>query len=166
MKHYKSPEFVPAVSSPKVFLAGSIEEGTAEHWQDRVADLLSDVDITILNPRRDAWDPSWIQSIENPEFKKQVEWELNGMDMADYIIFYFDPKTKSPVTMLELGLHAKEGKCLMICPDGFWRKGNVDIICERMAIPTFDSLEHVTNYLKTVVSVTPSLNINEVSNAH
>lgn len=152
MIQFKAPELVPAVSSPKIFLAGSIEEGVAEQWQDHVVRLFGDTDVTLLNPRRDAWDPSWVQSIENVEFKKQVEWELNGMDMADYIIFYFDPNTKSPVTLLELGLHAKEGKCLMICPQGFWRKGNVDIVCERNAIPTFESLETCIDYLKSQVN--------------
>ncbi|MEI8223854.1 MAG: nucleoside 2-deoxyribosyltransferase domain-containing protein [bacterium] len=151
MIQFKAPELVPTVSSPKIFLAGSIEEGVAEQWQDHVVQLFGNTDVTLLNPRRDAWDPSWIQSIENIEFKKQVEWELNGMDMADYIIFYFDPNTKSPVTLLELGLHAKEGKCLMICPQGFWRKGNVDIVCERNAIPTFESLETCVDYVKSML---------------
>lgn len=152
MMQFKAPEVIPTVTFPKVFLAGSIEEGTAERWQDHVVRLLDSVDITILNPRRDAWDPTWVQSIQNLEFKKQVEWELNGMDMADYIIFYFDPNTKSPVTMLELGLHATQGKCLMVCPDGFWRKGNIDIICERNAIPQFETLEACTDYLRTQVT--------------
>ena len=150
--HIKAPEMVPSVSTPKIFLAGSIEEGTAEHWQDHVVNLFSGSAVTILNPRRDAWDPTWVQSIANPEFKKQVEWELNGLDSADYIIFYFDPRTKSPVTMLELGLHAKEGKCFMVCPDGFWRKGNVDIVCERLAIPQFATVESCVEYIKSQIA--------------
>lgn len=148
MIQFKAPVAIPTATPPKVFLAGSIEEGIAEYWQDHVVHLLKDTDIAILNPRRDTWDHAWVQSIQNLEFKKQVEWELNGLDMADYIIFYFDPKTKSPVTMLELGLHARKGKCLMVCPDGFWKKGNVDILCERLAIPQFATLETCVEYLQ------------------
>lgn len=151
MIEFKAPAVIPTATFPKVFLAGSIEEGTAELWQDHVVRLFAETDIAILNPRRDAWDPSWVQIIENLEFKKQVEWELNGLDISDYIIFYFDPKTKSPVTMLELGLHATTGKCLMICPHGFWRKGNIDIVCERNAIPQFETLEACVDYIKTQV---------------
>ena len=148
MAHFKAPQEIPAVSGPKIFLAGSIEEGVAEEWQDRAARLLADSDVVILNPRRDEWDPSWEQRIDNVEFRRQVEWELNGMDMADWIVFYFDPATRSPVTLLELGLHAQSGRCLMVCPDGFWRKGNVDIVCERYAVPQFATLDACIGFLK------------------
>lgn len=33
-----------------MFLAGSIEMGTAQNWQDRVISDLNDTDIVILNP--------------------------------------------------------------------------------------------------------------------
>ena len=46
-------------------------------------------DIIFLNPRRDKWDSSWEQSITNPEFKLQVDWELDGLEMADLIIIFF-----------------------------------------------------------------------------
>src|SRR5262249_52806894 len=59
-----------------VFLAGSIEMGTASAWQDALTAALADRDLVILNPRRDAWDASWSQSIDNPMFREQVEWEL------------------------------------------------------------------------------------------
>ena len=49
---------------------------------------------------------------------------------------YFDPNTKSPVSLLELGLYAHTGKLRVCCPDGFWRKGNVDVICARFGIKT------------------------------
>ncbi|HEX2901441.1 MAG TPA: nucleoside 2-deoxyribosyltransferase domain-containing protein, partial [Bacteroidia bacterium] len=51
------------------------------------------------------------------------------MERAELIVMYLDPATKSPVSLLELGLHANSGKLVVCCPDGFWRKGNVDITC-------------------------------------
>lgn len=59
-------------------------------------------------------------------------------DAADIIAVYFDPNTLSPITLLELGLHAASGKLIVCCPDGFWRKGNVRIVCERFNIPLFN----------------------------
>lgn len=127
---------------PWVFLAGSIEMGTAENWQSRLITQLKDIEGTIWNPRRDAWDPSWEQQASNPQFREQVEWELNYLEAADRIWMYFDPTTKSPVTLLELGLLAWGVVSLTVCcPDGFWRKGNVEIVCEKYQIPlvhTFD----------------------------
>ena len=47
---------------------------------------------------------------------------------------YFDPETKSPITLLELGLYARSGKLVVCCPHGFWRRGNVDIVCDRYGV--------------------------------
>src|SRR6478735_6671853 len=85
------------------FQAGSIEMGVAENWQDRMATIFKDMNITFLNPRRDEWDSSWVQSIDNKMFRDQVEWELNGLMAADFVPMYFDPATKSPISLLELG---------------------------------------------------------------
>jgi hypothetical protein len=122
-----------------IFLAGSIEMGTAEKWQDIVTSKLS-TNYNIINPRRDDWDSSWTQDYDNPQFYQQVSWELNGLELADEILFYFDPNTRSPITLLELGLFARSGKCSVICPKGFWRKGNVDIVCNRYNVRIYDNL--------------------------
>ena len=135
-----------------IFLAGSIEMGIAENWQDKVIHLLQDENVLILNPRRLDWDSSWVQSIENSKFKEQVEWELDALDMADKIILYFDPKTKSPISLLELGLFADSGKMIVCCPDGFWRKGNVDIVCKRYKIRQIKNLNEIVEALKHVDS--------------
>ncbi len=118
-----------------VFLAGSIEMGAAAQWQRQVTEALDDLPITILNPRRDEWDASWVQSIANPQFREQVEWELEAQERASLIGMYFATATKAPVTLLELGLFARSGKLIVCCPDGFWRKGNVEVVCARYSVP-------------------------------
>lgn len=124
----------------KVFLAGSIEMGAAEDWQRLAEEALSDCEVTIFNPRRDDWDSSWEQRIHNPEFNHQVNWEMDRLEEADHILMYFAPNTKSPISLLELGLHAKDEKLIVVCPDGFWRKGNVEIVCRREGIWLYESL--------------------------
>jgi hypothetical protein len=132
----------------RVFLAGSIEMGIAPHWQKRIEDEFSNRDDVLLyNPRREDWDSSWIQTIENPQFREQVSWELAAMEAADLIIMYFAPDTQAPVTLLELGLHARFGKLVVCCPEGFWRKGNVDIVCQRYSISRADSLEQLIEFI-------------------
>jgi len=122
-----------------VFLAGSIEMGVAENWQDRMSNHFKDYNITFLNPRRDEWDNTWIQSIDNKVFRDQVEWELNGLSEADYVVMYFDPKTKSPISLLELGLMAYTGRIVVCCPDDFYRRANVEIVCNRFDIPMYNN---------------------------
>ena len=127
-----------------VFLAGSIEMGKAENWQETIENELEKFkDICIYNPRRDDWDSSWKQEITHPQFNQQVNWELDALEKADLIVFYFSPETQSPITLLELGLFARSGKLVVCCPQGFWRKGNVDIICEKFAIPQVDSIDEL-----------------------
>lgn len=105
------------------------------------------LDITFLNPRRKNWDASWKESVENPQFKEQVNWELNALELADWIIFYFDKATKSPITLLELGLFATSKKLMVCCPEGYWKKGNVDIVCQRNQIPQVDNLKALIAWL-------------------
>ena len=57
---------------------------------------------------------------------------------------YFSPKTISPISLLEFGLHARSQKLIVICPDGYSRKGNVYIVCEHYNILQFSTLEEAT----------------------
>lgn len=130
-----------AANATVVFLAGSIEMGSATDWQAALTAALAArlVDhaghVVVLNPRRDAWDASWRQAIDEPRFREQVEWELDGLDRAGVIAMWFAPETRAPITLLELGLHARGGKLVVGCPDGFWRKGNVEVVCARFGVP-------------------------------
>lgn len=142
MIELKAPQNRDDISGPIIFLAGSIEMGNAELWQDKVSSALSEYECTILNPRRDDWDSSWEQTIKNDNFREQVEWELSSLDMSDIIFFYFDPNTKSPISLMELGKYIDEGKKLfVVCPDGFWRKGNVEIICNKYNQELYNDLD-------------------------
>ena len=123
-----------------VFLAGSIEMGQAENWQQRLSQavLAESPEIVVANPRRPKWDASWEQSIDNPVFREQVDWELDHLDRADLAVFYFQPGTRSPVTLLELGHRLAGPKArdtLVCCPEGFWRRGNVEVVCARAGLP-------------------------------
>lgn len=143
----KPPAPLRIINRPSVFLAGSIEMGQAEDWQTQLIRELHDCQGTILNPRRDEWNASWVQSIDNPPFREQVEWELAAQEQADLIAMYFAPTTKAPITLLELGLFARSGKLAVCCPDGFWRQGNVKIVCQRYGIPLVPNLAELLEWV-------------------
>jgi hypothetical protein len=138
------------ILGPSIFLGGSIEMDTAEKWQDKIVEALTGYYVTILNPRRDNWNTLIKQSISDPDFSEQVNWELNALDAASIIIFYFDPNTLAPITLMELGLMVGKGKknILVCCPDGYWRKGNVEILCNREGILSFNTFDELVDYLK------------------
>lgn len=145
----KPPHKLPSSFQQRsIFLAGSIEMGKAGDWQEEVSQSLSSYDLTILNPRRDQWDNSWEQSIDNPQFKEQVEWELEGLERADFRFFHFEAGTKSPITLMELGLCANMDNVVVHCAEGFWRKGNVDIVCARYGVERASSLQAAIAWLK------------------
>lgn len=149
MNVIKAPNEVNEYETNVMFLAGSIEMGTAINWQDELTNHFENSDITFLNPRRDDWDSSWTQSIDNDEFREQVLWELSGIENSDLVVFVFDPNTKSPITLLELGLVAGMGKqAVVYCPEGFWRKGNVDIVAKVYDLDVVNSLEELVAYIR------------------
>jgi hypothetical protein len=135
-----------------VFLAGAIDMGEAEDWQNTVCSKLADlVGLRILNPRRSAWDSSWKQEMLNPLFKEQVDWELNGLDVADLIVVVFTEHCKAPISFMELGLHVNDN-IIVCCHPNFYRKGNVDIVCERYDIPVYNTLDELVSAIRQAES--------------
>lgn len=139
----KAPLVVKASPHKKtVFLAGSIEMGAAEHWQERVVRMLADQRVVCFNPRRDDWDDTWIQDISCAPFNEQVNWELDHIHLADQVLIYFAPDTKAPITLAELGYClGADFDPVVVCPPGFYRRGNVQIMCNRCHVQVHDTLE-------------------------
>ncbi len=139
-------------NSITIFLAGSIEMGSAKNWQSEVEEYLKNKSVTIFNPRRESWDSSWVQRQSNPTFNEQVNWEMNRLEEANIIFMNFIAETKSPITLLELGAHLNDGKLIVCCPEEFWRVGNVEIVCTRNNIPFFYKMEDALGALETKIS--------------
>ena len=148
---YRAPEKYPNDGRKKIFLAGSIEMGVAIEWQKIFEEELKNEDVIILNPRRLDWDSTWEQTMDNPLFVEQVDWELSSLDDSDIIVMFIDPNTKSPITLIELGLHVKSGKLVVCCPEGFWKKGNVDITCNKYGAKNVQSIEELLKEVKKLL---------------
>lgn len=153
--HVKPPHRVER--QKRLFLAGSIEQGTAELWQDEIARKLEGKDVVVLNPRRDDWNPDWVQSLDNPNFVEQLDWEISELDAASYVAFYFQPGTKSPISIGEFYYLLPRVAMGLVhvavcCPEGFWRKGNIDFMAKKFGVPAFDGLEGLTKWAVHVAS--------------
>ena len=148
MIEVKAPNKSLILGFKSLFLAGSIEMGAAEKWQSKLVRELSDIEnLIVYNPRRDDWDSSWKQEKTNPQFTEQVRWELEHICRSDVVVFYFDKNTKSPITLMELGMigglnmsHLGHN-AFVYCPDGFYRKGNVDITSDYLGIPVYEDYD-------------------------
>lgn len=158
MKVFKPPNSYPRLEeeyphTPVVFLAGSIEMDTAEKWQDKLIGRFEGVNVVFLNPRRDNWNNSIPQTIENIDFLTQLNWEFYGLEESHMIFMYFSPNTKSPISLLELGLCAATKRMIVVCPKEFWRRGNVEFICMKYGISLYDTFNEGTDALERYLGV-------------
>lgn len=133
---------------PTIFLAGSIDMGQAANWQQEIMRVCEPYDVTIYNPRRTDWDSSWTQSLDNDQFVEQVEWELDNLNGVNLAIFYFDPSGPAPITLMEVGAFAVPDCSVICCPDGYWRKGNVEVFARWMGVPSVESLDDLKLYVE------------------
>lgn len=156
MIELKPPTYIDIPQeSFKIFLAGSIEMDKAEEWQRKIIDAIKDTpcakELVIFNPRRDKWDNSWKQSMEDINFATQVNWELDHLLTADLILMYLQPGTVSPISLLEYGLAAQGKLMYVLCPEGFHRKGNIDVTSHYFSIPLVKNMDELIEITKNLI---------------
>jgi hypothetical protein len=145
-QHQSQVIYAPSEDAPRglrsVFLAGTTSKVDPTDWREILSSMLAHTSITIYNPYRPDWDASWREDINFTPFREQVEWELSKQEAADMVVLYFHPDTQAPVSLLEFGLCAKEpGKAIVYCPEGYWKRGNVQVVCRKMGVEIVDSIE-------------------------
>ena len=140
-----SPLPPPRHGQTFIFLAGSTTTTSSTPWRtalihDLSHHFITPPSITILNPHRSDWDSTWTESPAFAPWAEQVSWELNAQELADIIVFYFDPDTQAPISLMELGLFVKSGKCVVCCPERYWKWGYVTLVCKRWGVEVVGTL--------------------------
>lgn len=138
--------YAPFKEAPRgvksVFLAGTTSKVDTTDWRENLSASLANHPVTIFNPYRADWDSTWREDINFAPYREQVEWELSKQDEADMVVIYFHPATQAPVSLLEFGLCARvPGKAIVLCPEGYWKRGNVQIVCEKLGVEMVNSLD-------------------------
>ncbi|KAF1733294.1 hypothetical protein CRV24_007193 [Beauveria bassiana] len=141
-----APSQEPPRGVQSVFFAGTTSKVDSTDWRDTLAALLSAHPITIYNPYRADWDSTWREDVDFAPYREQVEWELDKQEKADTVIVYFHPATQAPISLIEFGLSARiPGKMIVLCPEGYWKRGNVQIVCQKYGIEMVRSIEELGN---------------------
>jgi hypothetical protein len=156
------PPSRPTITTPSIILYGAIQSSSPD-WQTSLSTSLSDIPIAILNPDRSDWDSTWVEDISFPAFTEQVEWEMDYAQIVDVIVFYFAPEALTPITLLELGMYAGTGKAIVCCPEGFYKRGNVQIVCKRYGIEMLGSLEELQERVRARLMEKLEISAGEVS---
>lgn len=132
--------------STTIFLAGTIDNGDSSNWQEELIEKCKDLDVVFFNPRRKNWNGTLLSS----QLEYQIKWEQEHLDRADYIVMCLLDNSKSPISLLELGLYAQSGKLLVFCNKAFYRYDNVRLTCHKYDIPLYPfDLNLIKDILKT-----------------
>jgi len=138
-----------------VFLSGAIDMGGAERWQDELIKIMEPVvppSTLVLNPRRDDWDDTWVQSMSDWRFAQQVRWELQSIAQSALVLVCLPEHSKAPITLLELGLMTSRSieepyrGVAVYCHPGFYRAGNVAAVCEFGGFKQVSSLSELATF--------------------
>lgn len=136
-------------STHRLFLAGAIDNGEAEQWQEVVFNAINpEVDVVVYNPRRDDWDAN-----ASEEFiTEQIKWELRHIYRSNLILVYIPGSSKAPITLLELGIALGMDKNVLVyCEPEYYRYLNVRVTCEYNGINVItdkvELFEKLNNYL-------------------
>ena len=126
------------LNAKSVFLAGTIDNGDSLNWQDKVIIELINLGVSceVFNQRREHWNPNPTKE----EMEKQIKWEQEHLDKADIIVIVLLDDSKSPISLLELGLYAKTKKLVVFCTPNFYRWDNVRLTCEKYNIELVQDL--------------------------
>lgn len=116
-----------------IFLAGTIDNGDSINWQKKLIDKFKNTNIKIYNPRREHWN----KDATKKDLEYQIKWEQEHLDNADLIVMVLSDNSKSPISLLELGLYATSKKLLVFCTDKFYRFDNIRLTCEKYDISLF-----------------------------
>lgn len=120
-----------------IFLGGTIDNGDSFNHQDALISELKKSEtkhpLCIYNPRRSEW-PS---ADAHDEIDKQINWELFHLEKSNLIVMNILANSKSPISLMEIGLFAKEGKLMVFCPKTFYRYDNVRVVCNRYNVPLY-----------------------------
>ena len=64
----------------------------------------------------------------------QIKWEQDYLDKANVIAMVLLDDSKSPISLLEMGLYANTDKLIVFCTPNFYRWDNVRLTCEKYHI--------------------------------
>lgn len=137
------------LDTKSIFLAGTIDNGDSMNWQDKVINELINLgvkNLEIYNPRREHWN-----SNSKEELEKQIKWEQDHLDAANIIVMVLLDDSKSPISLLELGLYAKSKKLIVFCTPNFYRWDNVRLTCEKYNIELIQDVNQLT-ITNTIIS--------------
>lgn len=134
------------IIGPSVFLAGPTPRtSTAPPWRaDFIRSLLNaGFRGTIISPEHEHYT-------ENYDYDKQIEWEMEGLQKADMIVFWVPRDLKEMpgfTTNIEFGEWMKSGKVVLGYPEWAEKMKYMQYKAEKFNIPVFHDDNMMCKYI-------------------
>tara|TARA_Y100000310_G_scaffold91693_5_gene89179 strand:- start:4195 stop:4701 length:507 start_codon:yes stop_codon:yes gene_type:complete len=155
MKPIFVPDAIPA-DGPTIFLAGPTPRNPdiCPTWRKRALELLAGFEGNVIIPETKDW--GW-----HGDWDFQVEWEEEGLRVADVIVFWVprdltvhtavavDESADAAIgfggftTNIEFGRWMDSGKVVFGAPKGAPKTGYMRYYCRKLAIPMSERLDVV-----------------------
>ena len=140
---YTAPAYIPRENIYTLFLAGAIDMGRAENWQQAViAGLESRDDLIILNPRRVAFNNM------SPELAdEQMLWEFDALERANTVFMWFPGNSTAHTSFFEAGFYWQSGKLFVGADPQYHRYRYLQLMADRYRIELHSSLSMMIDRL-------------------
>jgi len=151
MKYVEAPEEFENRDTT-VFLAGGISG--CPDWQKEFVEMLKYTNVVLFNPRRENFPMG-----DRSEGRRQILWEVEYLNKADIVIFWFPMETICPIVLFELGSYSMIDKPIFVgVHPEYSRRFDVDIqlMIRRPDVVIVDSLEALAEQLRCYVDVKES----------
>lgn len=64
---------------------------------------------------------------------------------ASVVVVYFGGVSDAPISLLEFGLCAASGRCVVYIDREYRKRGNVEAVCERLGVPIAETQSGLTH---------------------
>ena len=142
---FTSKDILPLKEKNKsyYFLAGSMDFNSGDSWREKVVNELKE-SVCIFDPTRIEHN-----DFSDAQMKEHIEWELDALALSDRILLNLLPSSKSPISLVELGLYVESAKLIVVCPESFYQRRYIETICNKYDTVLFDNLDEGIEYIKT-----------------
>jgi len=123
-------------SEKYVFLAGSIDNSYFGDWRKKIIKKI-ETKVNVFDPTNKKHN-----SLSNAEMKSHILWELDALAISDKILLNFLPDSKSPISLVELGLYVASNKLIVVCPIEFYKSSYVYTLCKKYDTPIYDTINN------------------------
>ena len=147
MIEYNSPDVYDA-GPGSIFLGGSMTE--TNDWREHFIEGFKSYDVSFLSPYRKNQPNITDENLDlnDPAIIEHIKWVNNAIDDAWMVFLYFDPSTKSPLSLLDFADLCKNKKAIVCCPKDFWKSTIIKTVCIEFNVQFFEDLENYIEYLK------------------